>query len=212
MKILVAGSGFTGCTFARMFKDQGSRVEIIESQPHIGGLCFTDRSPNGLLYEPYGSKVFHTRSDRVKDFVTRFSRFNSYIHKKGILIKDILYHFPVSLRQIEKMPERKKILKELDSRPPSPDSTNFETYMISQFGETLYRMFIYNYSKKMWGMEPAGLRVNWSEKRVELTNEDEDTHFCRPVAGAACRGLYQIIRMHERGYPHILWAESSQPG
>jgi len=123
MKILVAGSGFTGCTFARMFKDEGSQVDIIERQPHIGGLCFTDRSPNGLLYEPYGSRVFHTRFGRVKDFVTRFSGFNSYIHKKGILIKDKLYHFPVSYRQIEKMPEKKKILQELSSICPNSSST-----------------------------------------------------------------------------------------
>lgn len=175
MKILVVGSGFTGCTFARTLKDEGNDVRIIEKMPHIGGLCYTEISSNGFLYEPYGSKVFHTRYRGVRDFVTRFSSFSEYIHRKGIIIKGVLYHYPISYQQVDKLPQKEKILQELASRPPEPDNSNFETCMISQFGETLYRIFIYNYSKKMWGMEPRELKAKWSKNRVELKKEDTDT-------------------------------------
>lgn len=132
MKILVVGSGLTGCTFARILYDEGNKVEIIEKLPHIGGLCYTKTSPNGFLYEPYGSKVFHTNKSDVKEFVTRFVEFNNYTHFKGVIIKGRLYHFPISYKEIEKMPEKEKIYNELRIRPLMPDRANFETYLKNQ--------------------------------------------------------------------------------
>ena len=79
MRILVVGAGLTGCTLARLMKDKGYSVSILEKEDHIGGLCYTTRSPKGTFYEPFGAHAFHTNDSRVKDFVIKFSDFNKII-------------------------------------------------------------------------------------------------------------------------------------
>jgi len=168
MNILVAGAGITGCTIARLLKDDGQNVCLNEKLSHIGGLCYTTVSPNGFLYEPYGSRVMHSKNEKVKEFVKKFTTLNNYRHNKGMIIKNHLYHYPINISDIKKMPENKHILRELKNLPEVPDNSNFENYEISKFGKTLYELFIYNYTKKMWGIEPRELMVEWANGRLEL--------------------------------------------
>ena len=174
MRVLILGAGITGCTLARLLKDKNYDVSIKEKLNHIGGLCYTKISPNGLLYEPYGGHAFHTKINRVKQFVLNFSDFNTYKHTKGIILNGILRHFPLSKETIINMENSEQILKELEERPKIPDFTNFETYAISKFGKTLYKLMIYNYSKKMWGVEPRELTTVYIKNRIDL--KDSNTH------------------------------------
>ncbi len=200
MQVLVLGAGISGCTFARLMKNEGYTVSIKEKQDHIGGLCYTKKSPNGILYEPNGGHAFHTKNDRVKKFVLSFSEFNNYKHKKGIVINDILRHFPISRKTILKMKNSKQILKELENRPKNPDLTNFETFAISKFGLTLYKLFIYNYSKKMWGLEPHKLTTEYIHNRIELT--DSNTHiFQDDFQGLPINGYTKFLDNMIHGIP-----------
>ncbi|MFX0042382.1 MAG: UDP-galactopyranose mutase [Candidatus Hodarchaeota archaeon] len=187
MRVLILGAGITGCTLARLMKDKDYLVSIKEKQDHIGGLCYTQTSPNGILYEPYGGHAFHTKDSRIKKFVLNFSKFNNYVHTKGIIINGVLRHFPLSKKTILEMEESEKILEELEKRPTTPDLTNFETLAISQFGNTLYRLFIYNYSKKMWGLEPKELTTEYIRNRITLKDSNtplfEDKFQGLPVKG-----------------------------
>ena len=88
-----------------MLKDENHIISITEKEDHIGGLCYTKTSANGILYEPYGGHAFHTKDQRVKKFVLRFSDFNNYHHNKGIIINGILRHFPLSKTTILDMAE-----------------------------------------------------------------------------------------------------------
>ncbi|MFW9818172.1 MAG: UDP-galactopyranose mutase [Candidatus Thorarchaeota archaeon] len=187
MRILVVGAGLTGCSLARLMNDKGHTVSIIEKETHIGGLCYTETSSNGIMYEPYGGHAFHTKDSRVRDLVLRFSDFNSYKHNKGIIINGILRHFPLSKETILRMEDSEQIINELEKRPEIPDLTNFETYAISEFGITLYRLFIYNYSKKMWGLEPKELTTDYIKNRIKLKNSNthifEDKFQGLPIQG-----------------------------
>jgi len=180
MKILIIGTGITGCTFARILRDSGFDVSMIEKLNHIGGLCFSEMSPNGILYEPYGARVFHTKNDSVKSFVCRFSEFNDYVHKKGIIIKGKIYPFPINIESINNMPEKEIILEELEELHKKNDDINkdknFESYMLSQFGSTLYHLFIYNYTKKMWGIEPKKMEKGWVINRLNLEKNISPVH------------------------------------
>ncbi|MFX0039654.1 MAG: UDP-galactopyranose mutase [Promethearchaeota archaeon] len=187
MRILIVGAGITGCTLARLMKDKGYTISMKEKQDHIGGLCYTTISSSGILYEPYGGHAFHTSENRVKELVLRYSDFNNYRHNKGIIINGILRHFPLSKESILEMKDSEQILNELEERPKIPNLTNFETYSISKFGNTLYKLFIYNYSKKMWGLEPKELTTEYIKNRIELKNSNthifEDSFQGIPVKG-----------------------------
>ncbi|MFC1752197.1 UDP-galactopyranose mutase [Thermoproteota archaeon] len=183
MKVLVVGSGLSGCTISRILKDDGHDVTLIEKKDCIGGLCITKLNQDGLKYEPFGARIFHTKSDKIKSFVTRFNDFSSYIHRKGMIINGKMFPFPITKGAIEGFSEKDKILNELEGRPAKIDETNFETACISIFGKTLYSYFISNYTFKMWGMAPANLNSDWVPKRLELANDENDTIFMHQWQG-----------------------------
>ncbi len=200
MQVLILGAGLTGCTLARLMKNEGYNVSIKEKQDHIGGLCYTKKSPNGILYEPYGGHTFHTKDRYIRKFVLNFSDFNKYKHKKGIFINGILRHFPLSLKTILEMEDSEQILKELKSRPKLPDLTNLETYAISKFGRTLYSLFIYNYSKKMWGIEPHQLTTEYIQNRIKLA--DSNIHlFEDDFQGLPVNGYTEFLKNMIDGIP-----------
>jgi len=174
MKILIVGTGFTGCTLARILHEKGHKVRVIDRERYVGGLCWSLVSPYGIIYEPRGSHIFHTKEERVKKFIQGFSKLNSYIHKKGVIIFDKLWHFPISMESIMKMPCRDQILFELRNRPKEIVTDNFETAMVSVFGRSLYNLFIFEYSKKMWGMNPRKLTAEWAPKRLGLRKKDSE--------------------------------------
>lgn len=199
-KIVIVGSGFTGCVLARLLKDRGHFVVIKEKASHLGGLCFSTKTSDGLIYEPYGGHIFHTKKDSVKDFVTRFADFNSYVHKKGIVIQGKLWPFPISMETIRKLPKSSQILKELDARPKELNKTNFETCMISLFGKTLYRLFIYNYTRKMWNKKPSSLSAEWAPKRIVLREKNTDL-FLGEWQGAPVYGYTKMFEKMTSGIP-----------
>jgi len=183
-----------------LLRDKGHTISITEKQDHIGGLCYTKTSANGILYEPYGGHAFHTKDKDVKNFVLRFSDFNDYKHNKGIIINGILRHFPLSKKTILEMEESENIIKELEARPSTPDFTNFETYAISQFGNTLYKLFMYNYSLKMWGVEPRELTTEYISNRIKLT--DTNTHiFEDKFQGIPRKGYTAFLKNMIHGIP-----------
>jgi len=193
MKVLIVGTGLSGCTLARLLKDKGHDVSMIEKENHIGGLCITRLNEDGLMYEPFGARTFHTGSEAVWKFVQRFDKFNGYTHKKGMIINDKLYPFPLSLDSMNRFHNRELILEELNNRPSEIDRTNFETACLSIFGKTLYEYFIKNYSEKMWGMDPRDLTAEWAPKRLELRFDNDESLF---------RNQWQGLPVH--GYTHFL--------
>jgi UDP-galactopyranose mutase len=146
---------------------------MIEERGRIGGLCITDTSSNGITYEPYGARTFHTDRQRVRTFVDAFDDFNGYVHRKGIIIDGELFAFPITRGELSRLPEAGKISAELAARPSAIDTTNFETACISLFGTTLYGLMVRNYSQKMWGIPPADLTAGWAPKRLEFRENDE---------------------------------------
>lgn len=177
MKILIVGAGLSGCTIARLLHDRGHDIEIMEKEDCIGGLCITKLTEQGLKYEPYGARTFHTKDPRIVYFVQRFSAFNGYTHRKGMILHGKIYPFPITRSALNDFRGKEQILKELANRPAVIDKTNFETACISIFGKTLYSYFIENYTRNMWGIEPRELTAEWAPKRLEFREDDNDELF-----------------------------------
>lgn len=202
MKILVVGAGLSGCTIARTLHDRFHDVQIIEKKDRIGGLCVTDVDENGLKYEPYGARTFHCKDQETIDFVTRFDPFNGYTHRKGMIIKNQLYPYPITRKAIEKFSEeREQIFDELDNRPKKINKSNFETACISIFGKTLYGYFIENYTRKMWGTDPKNLTSEWAPKRLELRETEEDGLFLNQWQGLPKAGYSVFLEKMIEGIP-----------
>jgi len=193
MDILIVGAGISGCSAARALKDRGHDVSIIEKEDNIGGLCKTQLYQGRIKYEPFGARVFHTDDKEVEHFVKIFSKFNDYVHRKGMIIEDKLIPFPITLEGITKLSQKEEILSELGMRPEVPDYSNFVDCMKSIFGETLYRLFIENYSKKMWEIPLELLPVSMGIKRVEFSNEQDNRLFGFEWQGVPVEGYTSFL-------------------
>lgn len=207
MDIAVIGGGLSGCTAARVLAELGNRVHIYEADSLIGGMCQTYHTPDGRIYERYGSKVFHTKIKAVWDFVNRFASFNDYVHRKAIIIGSDCYKFPLSRDTIDrKFPARlrSQILAELHQSKKINHirKTNFEEAVIDMIGPTLYNLIIYNYTKNQWGVEPKELEASWAPKRIEIREDFDDRLFRDQYQGLPIHG-YTIMCRRMIDHPNI---------
>lgn len=200
MKIAIIGAGLSGCTIARLLKDRGHSVEIYEKESRIGGLCASGLH-DGRIYQLFGPHIFHAHSPRVIEFVKRFSRFNGYVHYKGTCIDGRILPYPVSYETIGMLEDRGKILEELKHLPPRPDMTNFETYIVSLMGRTLYSIFIRNYSLKFWGVSPEDLEAEWAGRRIEIRQDNRQGYFKDEWQGLPESGYTPFFEKMIEGIP-----------
>jgi UDP-galactopyranose mutase len=213
LDILIIGAGLSGCALGRMLNDRGHRVEFIEKERQIGGLCVTRTNEDGIPYEPYGARVFHASNVRIMDFIARFDALNGYVHRKGIIIGGKLFPFPITEQALEGFAEKERILEELRRRPDRIDRANFESACVSIFGRTLYGLFIENYTLKMWGVPPRALTADWALQRLELREGyREDRLFKNQWQGLPRRGYSHLLRKMIAGMPVTLRATDFDPG
>ena len=71
---IVIGCGFAGDVVAReLAEKKKKRVLVIDSRPHIGGNCYDRKDEYGILIHQYGPHIFHTNSERVYRYLSRFT-------------------------------------------------------------------------------------------------------------------------------------------
>jgi UDP-galactopyranose mutase len=179
-RVAVIGAGWSGAAAARQLYDAGVAVEVFEASQVVGGHSRAEQL-NGVLYEPNGPHVFHTSDPRVAAFVHRFGLTRPYAHRPLTTIRidgePRYFSWPLQLRELETLPQWDRISRELASRPETPCTSDFEAYCVSLLGETAYRLFIYDYTIKQWGVDPKRLSAAMAVRRVHLrVNGDRRLH------------------------------------
>ena len=54
---------------------------VIDKRDHIGGNCYDYLDEHGIRTSKYGVHIFHTKHDRVKEYVQQFSEWIPYEHR-----------------------------------------------------------------------------------------------------------------------------------
>jgi len=153
-KAIVIGGGFTGCCSAFMLEKEGYDVEIYEASDRLGGGLRTE------FYKghPYTVGPHHLILD--KDDKKAYDFFNGFVPLREITHyvltlpngENTFFNFPTLESDIEKMQKKEQIKKELKNRDFNKEPKNFEEYWQNAVGDTLYSMFVKEYSKKMWSI------------------------------------------------------------
>ena len=212
-RVAVIGAGWSGAAAARQLHDGGVAVEVFEASEVVGGHSRAELL-NGVLYEPNGPHVFHTSSARVAEFVHRFGLTRPYAHRPltAVRIDGEPRHFswPLQLRELETLPQWDRIRRELDGRPAEACTSDFEAYCVSLMGETLYRLFIYHYTVKQWGVEPRVLAAEMAVRRVHLRvdgdrrlHRDAWEHFPPEGVNAVIEAVLRGIPVHLKTEIHL---------
>ena len=80
--VVVAGAGFAGSVIAeRMAEASGKRVLVCDTRDHVGGNAYDAPDAAGILVHRYGPHIFHTNSEEVVDYLSRFTAWRPYEHR-----------------------------------------------------------------------------------------------------------------------------------
>ena len=202
LKYLIAGCGFWGAVLAeRIATVLDEKVLIIDKKNHIGGASYSETdSQTGINVHKYGSHIFHTKSQKVWDYINRFSDFNDYKHRVLVKHKDKIYPFPINLKTINSFynlnlssSQAEEFIKNETLKSNIKDPKNFEEKAISLVGEKLYNSFIKNYSEKHWGIDPKFLPKELFS-RIPLRINDDSNYFLNEFQGIPVKGYDNLFK------------------
>ncbi len=198
---VIVGAGLAGCTTAERLANQtGKKVLIIEKRNHLGGNCFDRYNDDGIIIQVYGPHIFHTKIQRVWEYLNRFTRFNNFTHRVLSHLKnDLEVYFPINLDTMEKLtgetftPESLKTYLEKKRIPiDEKNIKNSRDVVLSQVGEELYNLFVKDYSKKQWGVYPDELDPQVL-RRIPVRFDRDTRYFDDPWQGIPEHGYFKIF-------------------
>ena len=80
--MIVVGAGYAGAVCARRLAETvGFRVAVLERRDHIAGNAYDYYDEAGVLVHMYGPHIYHTFSENVHNFLSRFTEWTDYQHK-----------------------------------------------------------------------------------------------------------------------------------
>lgn len=164
--VIVVGAGLFGLTIAERIANELNRpVLVLDSRQHIGGNCFSENDPEtGIEVHRYGSHIFHCSSDRIWNYVNRFSSFNDYFHYVYARHSDKIFPLPINMLTITSFfgramtpNEARNLIKVQSADFAHKAPENLEEKALSLIGLPLYEAFIRGYTRKHWGKAPSEL-------------------------------------------------------
>jgi len=163
---LVVGAGLTGGVIARLLKDAGHDVLIVDRRDHVGGNVHDHVHESGVRVHTYGPHYFRTNSDRIWGFVTRFAEFYRYEASLKTLVDGGYENWPIAASYIARHIGN-------DWTPEFTDApTNFEEAALSLMPRAVYEKFIKEYNEKQWGVPAHTLSADLC-KRFDVRADDE---------------------------------------
>ena len=190
---LVVGAGFAGGVVAERLASQlGKRVLIIDKRPHVGGNTYDFYNEDGILVHLYGPHIFHTSSQMVVDYLSKFTEWRPYEHRVLASVDGKLLPVPINLDTINGLYGTTLDAEGMESflaerAEPRDQILTSEDIVVSKLGRELYEKFFQNYTRKQWGLDPSQLDRSVAGRIPVRFNRDDryfsDTFQAMPLKG-----------------------------
>ncbi len=176
--VLVVGAGFAGSVIAERLASSGKQVLVIDRREHIGGNAFDERDGHGLLIHRYGPHIFHTNSEHVFAYLSRFTEWRPYEHRVLAHLNGGLFPIPVNQTTINKLygldldevGVRAFFQRVCEHREPVRSS---EDVVLNSVGADLCEKFFRGYTRKQWGLDLSELHASVAARIPTRTNRDD---------------------------------------
>jgi UDP-galactopyranose mutase len=203
--VMVVGAGFAGAVMAeRLAADGGKRVLVVDRRPHVGGNAYDRLDEAGILIHQYGPHIFHTNSQEIFDYLSRFTEWRPYEHRVRADVDGKLVPMPINRTTLNAlygldMQSDEEVAAFLAERaePVDPIRTSADV-VVSQVGQELYKTFFRGYTRKQWGLDPSELDKAVTARVPTRTNTD-DRYFTDEFQAMPLEGY---TRMFERMLDH----------
>jgi UDP-galactopyranose mutase len=175
---LVVGAGFAGSVLAERLSSVGKRVLIVDRRPHIGGNAYDHYDDAGILVHRYGPHIFHTKSERVVDYLSQFTEWRPYEHRVKAQVDGKLLPMPINLDTVNELYSLDLTSDELtlffaERSEPVERARTSEDVVVGTVGRDLYETFFRGYTRKQWGLDPSELDASVTARVPTRTNRDD---------------------------------------
>ena len=177
---LIVGAGFAGSIIAeRLATGSNKKVLLIDRRPHVGGNAFDVHDAAGVLIHQYGPHIFHTNSDEIVRYLSRFTGWRTYEHRVLASVDGKLVPIPINRTTINmlyglNLTTDEQAANFLASRAePVAQIRTSEDVVVSAVGRELYEKFFQGYTRKQWGIDPSGLDRSVTSRVPTRTNVDD---------------------------------------
>jgi UDP-galactopyranose mutase len=181
MDTLIVGAGFAGSVTARELAEAGEQVLVIDKRPHIGGNAYDHADGHGVLVHKYGPHIFHTNSEKVFEYLSRFTEWRPYEHRV-LAVPDArngaMLPLPINRTTINSLYglqlDETGIAAFLEKvREPREPIRTSEDVVLNSVGRDLCEKFFRGYTKKQWGLDLSQLAGGVAARIPTRTNDDD---------------------------------------
>lgn len=184
--MIVVGAGFAGSVCARRVAEgAGFRVAVLERREHIAGNAYDYVNDEGILVHKYGPHIYHTYSERVHEFLSRFTKWTDYQHKVLANIHGTLMPVPfnhTSLKLAFGDDRGEELYRKLvdtfgeDKKVPIMELRQKNDPDLQEVADYVYENVFLYYTMKQWGQTPDQIDPSVTG-RVPVFIGDDDRYF-----------------------------------
>lgn len=168
-KIIVVGAGIAGLTLSFKLSAAGHEILLVEKADAVGGLAKNFEYEGGYFFDP-GPHRFYTENPDVSDFIYEVLD-DDVLHigrKSGVRMFDRYFDWPLEATAIFRMPLAVLLSVASDLfKKDGRGGPSFEEYILSRYGETLYRIFFKPYTEKFLGLPCAKISNDWAVTGID---------------------------------------------
>jgi UDP-galactopyranose mutase len=202
---LVVGAGFAGAVMAERLASQcGHSVLVVDRREHIAGNAYDFADEHGVRVHRYGPHIFHTKAERVVDYLSRFTEWRPYEHRVLAKVGEQLLPIPINrttvnmLYGLDLSSDEDTAAFFAERAEPIEYVRNSEDAVVSKVGRDLYEKFFRGYTRKQWQRDPAELHASVCARIPTRTNTDDryftDWHQQMPADGYTA--MFERILAH----------------
>lgn len=201
---LIVGAGFAGSVLAeRLATQANAKVLVIDQRNHIAGNAYDFYNDAGILVHKYGPHIFHTNSEKVFAYLSRFTDWRPYEHRVQTSVDGQLVPMPINADTINQLYGLTLNCQQVEAflasvaEPRSVLKTS-EDVVVNRIGRDLYEKFFRNYTRKQWDLDPSELDASVTA-RVPVRSSRDDRYFTDTFQAMPLHGY---TRMFERLLDH----------
>ena len=201
---MIVGAGFAGSVIAeRLASTRDAKVLIVERRNHIGGNAYDYYNEAGILVHKYGPHIFHTNSEKVFQYLSRFTSWRPYEHRVQTSVDGQLVPMPINADTLNKLYGLSLTCQQVEEylrtvSEPREQMRTSEDVVLSRIGRDLYEKFFRNYTRKQWGLDPSELDASVTS-RVPVRSTRDDRYFTDQFQAMPLHGY---TRMFEKMLDH----------
>ncbi len=191
--VVIVGAGFAGSVMAeRLAAGSDKKVLVIDKRPHVAGNAYDENDAAGIMIHRYGPHIFHTNSDDVFAYLSRFTAWRPYEHRVLATVRDKLLPIPINRTTLNglfglSLTDDEQAAQFLASRSEPREIHTSEDVVIAAVGRELYELFFQGYTRKQWGLDPSELDKAVTARIPTRTSTDDryflDKHQAMPANG-----------------------------